>query len=1039
MSLSVSQLEEVEKQKSALKEWIGKQEDAVKEWKSRPNKLRADAAKQDLNAMNELLANIAQRRNHLTTELSGPSGADSDLAKSLDKLEKNLLTVIADKQSKQEIIDQYKQQLQAVNTWFDNLNKKIDAVDKGSGLNCTQKQAALKEIQDEFEELGPPRIEELKRLASKVIEIVNNLDSQQVEEQVKSADRRYNEITKKLQRKSQVLEMTRKGIDGAKSEIDEARNWVKDKLAELQKPKPLSFESSKVEEGLNSLKDLLKDAENKLILKDALLKRVNNMSNELEPSEFSELESSLKSLGAEQVALVNKAKQEIARLNSAAETRRNFETDLSKAKAWLKNKNSEVRKLSGYLPLQANQVEKEIVQAKAYDSQIKEFNEGDLKNLLNVGNDILKDCDGADRERLQHLLDEVKDEYNVLTQESKLKLEALTDLLQGRKQFESDVDRCVNWLKEAEVATSTDIRLSSLEVLDEQLAKYEKLIQDSQRVGEEINKISEQGKAILPTISESDKITLKEMLNNLKDRHNRIDSLIKERTEDLKRNIQQIKDAQARLAESIAFVKEVQNQLHELNKPLGARVEDVQNVLSAYERILKDVKADKAKLSTVPGANATELQAVMNMQDELIKSIEDQILKLKQLLLLREQYLALITDIMTFITKYTEIVRDVEKTGGTIEEKIKKYDDIILKIQECDALHASATDKGLQIAQDCNVQDRNEITEQLQTLKQSLNNLRKAVEKQRQEHENTAAEYKKLAAELEEILDWLHTNEGGVKSRPLLNRDVGSVNKEINKHQELSKNVNNYLDKLRQLQENVKNDDTLPGSLQEQLSEANSLLNSLPRELQEQSKYLEDNKKFREEYDQLKQKLYAWIKEAETRLNLHKDGVDFENIVTDLEEHKIFFGSESSIKEVAFHGLQQAADKIWPSLTPYEQEELSREQQHHTQTLKNTLNSAKSQKAQLEQDAELWKEYLQILDKVKSVVARTKFVDEPVSTLAGLQFNIQKISHALNDIQVSLISSNFLRVSEVFAQIAALFLIGQEMIFLINDLHSSFS
>ncbi|XP_066252950.1 muscle-specific protein 300 kDa isoform X4 [Euwallacea similis] len=949
--------------------------------------------------MNELLANITQRRNQLTTELSGPSGADETLSKSLDKLEKNLMSVIADKQAKQEIIDQYKQQLQAINTWFDNLNKRIDAVDKGSGLNCQQKQAALAEIQEEFDELGLPRMEELKRLASRVTDIVHNLDSQQVEEQVKSADRRYNDISKKLQRKAQVLEMTRKGIDGAKTEIDEARNWVKDKFNDLQKTKPISMESYKVEEGLNSLKDLLKDAENKVILKDSLLKRVNDMSNELEPSEYSELESSLKNLGGEQADLVNKIKQEIARLNSAAETRCNFEADLLKAKTWLKNKNSEVRKLSGYLPLQANQVEKEIVQHRAYDGQIKQFSEADLKNLLNAGNSILKDCDEGDKERLQHLLDEVQEEYNGLTQESKLKLEALTDLLQGRKQFEGDIDKVVNWLKEAEVATSTDIRLSSLEVLDEQLAKYEKLIKNSQQVGKDIEKISEQGKAILPTISDSDKITLKETLNNLKERHNRIDAVIKERTEDLRRNIQQIKEAQARLAESLAFVKEVQNQLHELNKPLGSRVEDVQNVLSAYERILKDIKADKSKLSTVPGANATELQVILNMQEDLIKSIEDQISKLKQLLLLREQYLALITEIMTFITKYTEIVRDVEKTGGSIEEKIKKYDDIIIKIQECEALHASATDKGLQIAQDCNVQDRNEITEQLQTLKQSLNNLRKAVEKQRQEHENTAAEYKKLASELEEILDWLHTNEGSVKSRPLLSRDIASVNKEINKHEQLNKDVNDHLDKLKKIQDSVKNDDTLPGSLQEQLSEANSLINSLPRELQEQAKYLEDNKKFREEYDQLKEKLYAWIKEADSRLNLHKDGVDFENIFTDLEEHKIFFGAESGVKEIAFHGLQQAADKIWPSLTPYEQEELSREQQHHTQTFKNTVNSAKSQKAQLEQDALMWKGYLKALEKVKALIARSKFSDEPVVTLAGLQFNIQKITHAINDIQ----------------------------------------
>lgn len=114
---------------------------------------------------------------------------------------------------------------------------------------------------------------------------------------------------------------------------------------------------------------------------------------------------------------------------------------------------------------------------------------------------------------------------------------------------------------------------------------------------------------------------------------------------------------------------------------------------------------------------------------------------------------------------------------------------------------------------------------------------------------------------------------------------------------------------------------------------------------------------------------------------------------------QIFFSSEPSIREL-LQKIQQAGDRIWPSLSSVEQEELSREQQQLTQLLKNTMNSARSRRAQLEQDTEIWKDYLQLLDKVHTVLSRTRFTDEPVSTLAGLHFNIQKVGHALNDIQV---------------------------------------
>lgn len=105
-----------------------------------------------------------------------------------------------------------------------------------------------------------------------------------------------------------------------------------------------------------------------------------------------------------------------------------------------------------------------------------------------------------------------------------------------------------------------------------------------------------------------------------------------------------------------------------------------------------------------------------------------------------------------------------------------------MKIQECEAMLASATDKGQQIAAEGSAADRNSVTEQLQSLKQQLQALRRAVEKQREQHEMTAAEHRKLAAELEAVLDWLHANEATVRSRPLLERDSASVQQQIHNH-----------------------------------------------------------------------------------------------------------------------------------------------------------------------------------------------------------------------------------------------------------------
>ncbi|KAJ9594434.1 hypothetical protein L9F63_014159, partial [Diploptera punctata] len=998
-SHSCVKLEELQRQRASLQQWVTEQNAVVTDWRSRPSKLRPEAARAELVSMQELLGAIGERKARLISEIQVGEETGPNIEEQLNNLESDLTQVMAKKQRAQNVIEEYRTKLQDIHGWFDSLVKRMEALDKGSGLDCAQKLVAISEIGSEFESQGAKRVGEVKRLAGAVVDVVSNLDSQQVEEQLKSVERRYNDIAKRVQRKAQVLEMARKGLDGARQEIEQAREWIRDKMRQLENLPPLGFESKVAEDRLQLLRAFLKEAEGKQVVVDTLEKRVNNMQAELEPAEQQQLETGLKNLALEQNELCSKLKAEIDRVSSGVDYRKKFEAELEEIHAWLKAKSNETKKMGGYLPLRAMEVEKEIQQFKDYSNEVKNSIGNRLNDLQKEANSLMKECSDPDKKRLQILMQAIIDEYDTLKKHGDEKLAALNDLLQGRRQFEADVDRCQHWLNEAEVATSAEIRAPNVDLLQEQLSKYDKLNSVAGKIGDEIENIIQQGKAILPTVSEADKLMLSEQLNAMKDKHGHISNIIRDRSNALKDQIKQYKLATARMEECVNVMSDIQKEMKELNRPVGSKVEDVQGMLHSYEKILAEMKANKLKLGDLQVGSMGDLQGLNQQQDDLIQAIEAQIAKLRQLLLLREQFIALITEIMTFITKYTEIVRDIEKGGHTIQEKIKKYDDVIVKIQECEAMLASATDKGQQIAEEGSAADRNNITEQLQSMKQQLQALRRAVEKQREQHEMAAAEHKKLAAELETILDWLHANETTVRSRPLLERDPASVEKEIEKHKELAAKVNSYLDRVRTVQESVRHEEGMPGSLMEQLSEANSLLTTLPQELEERGKYLETNKQLRFDYAAIKEKLFAWVKEADSKLQTGKFGVDFENVIRDLEEHKIFFSSEASIRELVSQQIQQAADRIWPSLTGSEQEELSREQQQHTQLLKNTLNSARSQRAQLEQDVEIWKDFCQTMDKVRSVLARSQFTDEPVTSFAGLHFNIQKITHALNDIQ----------------------------------------
>ena len=89
----------------------------------------------------------------------------------------------------------------------------------------------------------------LSLLVSNVTDSINNICSQ-----LKSVERRYNDIAKRVQRKLQVLEMTRKGLENAHQEIEQAREWIREKLKQVETCPAIGFESKVADERLQYLR-----------------------------------------------------------------------------------------------------------------------------------------------------------------------------------------------------------------------------------------------------------------------------------------------------------------------------------------------------------------------------------------------------------------------------------------------------------------------------------------------------------------------------------------------------------------------------------------------------------------------------------------------------------------------------------------------------------------------------------------------------------------------------------------------------------------
>ena len=177
------------------------------------------------------------------------------------------------------------------------------------------------------------------------------------------------------------------------------------------------------------------------------------------------------------------------------------------------------------------------------------------------------------------------------------------------------------------------------------------------------------------------------------------------------------------------------------------RVEDAEDVLKAYEEILNNLKDFKVQMEDLQGTsntNVNELGALLKQQEELIGAIENQMVKIRNLISVRHQFMTMVTGITSFIIKHTESVKEVERSSIPPLEKVSKYETSIAKLKDCETQLALASDKGQQIANEGSTADRNQITQQLQSLKTQILTLKRAIEKKRDEHIKSVAEHNKV-------------------------------------------------------------------------------------------------------------------------------------------------------------------------------------------------------------------------------------------------------------------------------------------------------
>ncbi|KAL1139465.1 hypothetical protein AAG570_006449 [Ranatra chinensis] len=249
----VSELEEKDRQLGELGKWVEDQWSAVVEWKNRPLKLRPEASRAEAAPMIESLNSLTEKRTQLLTQL--PPGEHNDsVVSNIDSLQQLLMETLAKKQGDEALIERYRIICGDGQCWLDSITKRLEQAERGRGLTLPQKLSTLEAIALDHAEKRIPIIDSVRDLAEQVINVVSNLDSQQVEDQMKGLERRFNDMAKRVERKMEVIKTTQKEFGSISDEVRQARTWVRQKLDYLQNPPPIGYESKASEECIQFLK-----------------------------------------------------------------------------------------------------------------------------------------------------------------------------------------------------------------------------------------------------------------------------------------------------------------------------------------------------------------------------------------------------------------------------------------------------------------------------------------------------------------------------------------------------------------------------------------------------------------------------------------------------------------------------------------------------------------------------------------------------------------------------------------------------------------
>ncbi|KFM65651.1 Nesprin-1, partial [Stegodyphus mimosarum] len=887
-------------------------------------------------------------------------------------------------------------------------DERIDAIEKQTNTGNNQKKQLLQQSSEDLKVIDM-LITKLKNTIDSLRNEFSEESQTDLQNRITSLEKRLEDLRNRCLRKIQSIELLQTNINSLSIELSSIKEWINEKRSQLNTlPKP-GYQSTSVESSLQEIRSMQRETLNKEIVIQSSRKKVDALCSDVDQREADSLLTEMGAIKIKFEELCKALDDCIEKLNSHLSKSINFEKQIHDIKQWLTEKEQHLNRTE-WFPGKAEDLQNAKSIFAKEETIIKEYEETIISDVYKYADELEEMCNIEDQRFLHATMDDIKRQLIQVKKLLDKKMEELNNMISEQRILDETLEKIRSWLNNTEVILSSDLRLNvSVEVIEEQKKTYFSLLEESKKMFDDIKVIQDAADNVMKKMRGGDKIQLESDLKNIKEKHRRFEDIFRDRLQLLDDAIAQQKAQKFQLEEGIRKLESTKTEMQHLAQPFGPYVTDAESVVERYETILHRVEDIREKLQSIkPIANLVdEFSNLISKYSETLQTLQDRYMKAKQSCLIREQYHSLIKEINETISSCNESVTNVHDQTLTADAKVSKYQEILNDVVECEAKLTIASDKGEQIAKEGSATDCNKIMDELQKLRNKLNELKKTVNNLKTEHENLVASQKKLISDLDNILEKLRDGVSVMQSQPLLTLKSCDVQKEINKHKELASRFEGYLNEASVLCSQVEgelNKGIFPASFLAQIEECTLLQQTLPLAIEEQLQYLKLALSTRKEFDRLKENLEKWLSNAEKLLEDTSPGVDFQNVNFKLLELQKYF-SDISFQENQFSEIQKLSSQIRPTLQNDQVPLLDAEIESLKKKLSRIVNLSDKVITETEVDCALWKEYLELINKVSDVL-KSPVPEEKPSSIASLNSAIKRVAQQLQEAQKNQILIN---------------------------------